>query len=220
MEKISIIIADGQYLIRVGLRAMLSNDTSFHIIDDAKNEKELIDTLNHRGANVVILDYNQPGKFDLSTIHSVKSRFPKTEILVISADNNKTTIYQALESGVKSFLTKECDKTEIIEAVISTAKGEKFFCSKVLDFIFEKSFPGKEDSCSPMPLSTREIEIVQLIAKGLIAKEIAAQLNLSTHTIYTHRKNIMKKLSIGSTSELVLFAVKSGIVVASNEGIA
>lgn len=213
MEDISIVIADGQYLIRAGLRAMLGATNGFQIVGDAKNEEELVYVLSHKPADVVILDYNQPEKFDLSTIQTVKTKFPQTELLVISADNNKQTIYQAIENGVRSFLTKECDQTEIIDAVKSTARHEKFFCSKVMDYIFEKSFPDKVSNCAPMPLSGREIEIVQLIAKGLIAKEIAAHLNLSTHTIYTHRKNIMKKLAIGSTSELVLFAVKTGIVV-------
>jgi len=213
MENISIVIADGQYLIRAGLRAMLDATNGFQIVGDARNEKELINVLSNQSANVVILDYNQPEKFGLETIRTVKEKFPQSELLVISADNNKQTIYQAIENGVRSFLTKECDQTEIIDAVISTAKHEKFFCSKVMDYIFEKSFPDKVSNCDPMPLSGREIEIVQLIAKGLIAKEIAAQLNLSTHTIYTHRKNIMKKLGIGSASELILFAVKTGIVV-------
>ncbi len=208
----SICIADGQYLIRAGLRAMLSTDVRFEIVGDVKNEKELLHMMAHKAVDVLILDYNQPGYFDLSTIRTIKSRFPETELLVISADENRQTIYQALEHGVKSFLTKECDSSEIIDAVMSTAKGEKFFCSRVMDYIFEKSFPDKEGNCDPMPLTTREIEIVQLVAKGLIAKEIAAHLNLSTHTIYTHRKNIMKKLKIGSTSELVLYAVKNGIV--------
>ncbi|MFK7810773.1 MAG: response regulator transcription factor [Saprospiraceae bacterium] len=212
MQNISIVIADGQYLIRAGLRAMLSATNGFNIIGDARNEKELLNVLSHKPADVVIIDYDQPEKFSVNTIQSLKDNFPETELLVISADNNKQTIYKAIENGVRSFLTKECDQAEIIDAVISTSKHEKFFCSKVMDFIFEKSFPDKVSDCAPMPLSGREIEIVQLVAKGMIAKEIAAKLNLSTHTIYTHRKNIMKKLGFSSTSELVLFAVKTGIV--------
>ena len=112
---------------------------------------------------------------------------------------------------MNSFLSKQCDEKEILDAVLATAKGEKFYCTNVLNYLLEKSFP-KETECKPLPLSAREVEIVQLISTGLIAKEIAGKLNLSTHTIYTHRKNIMKKLGIGSTSELVLYAVNEGIV--------
>ena len=112
---------------------------------------------------------------------------------------------------MNSFLTKECDETEILDAVMATAKNERFFCSKILNYILEKSF-NKSISCKPSPLSQREVEIVRLIAKGLIAKEIADRLNLSTHTVYTHRKNIMSKLKVKSASELVLYAVNNGIV--------
>ena len=84
------------------------------------------------------------------------------------------------------------------------------YCTNVLNHLLEKSFP--KDDCSPVPLTPREIEIVRLVASGLIAKEIASELNLSTHTVYTHRKNIMKKLKFGTTSELVLYAVNEGII--------
>ena len=112
--------------------------------------------------------------------------------------------------AVNSFLSKKCDEKEIIDAVHATSKNEKYYCTNVLNCLLEKSFP--KDDCSPRPLSPREIEVVQLVAKGLIAKEIASELYLSTHTIYTHRKNIMKKLKIGTTSELVLYAVREGII--------
>ncbi|MEM6965044.1 MAG: response regulator transcription factor [Bacteroidota bacterium] len=108
-------------------------------------------------------------------------------------------------------MTKGCDEEEIINAIKATAKQERFFCNKILNFILEKSF-AKSDDGTTTPLTTREIEIVRLVVEGKIAKEIADELNLSTHTIYTHRKNIMNKLELKSTSELVLYAVEKGFV--------
>ena len=81
-----------------------------------------------------------------------------------------------------------------------------------MDYVFERSFSPAVEDCAPTPLTVREIEIVQLAAKGLIAKEIASQLDLSTHTVYTHRKNIMRKLKINTASELILYAVNNGLV--------
>jgi len=107
MQNISIVIADGQYLIRAGLRAMLSATNGFDIIGDARNEKELLSVLSHKPADVVIIDYDQPEKFSVNTIQSLKDSFPDTELLVISAANNKQTIYKAIENGVRSFLIKE-----------------------------------------------------------------------------------------------------------------
>lgn len=214
MRPVSIILADSQYLTRLGLKHLLQGKEAFRISGEATNERELLERLRHAPAQVVILDYNQPERFSRSTIENIKRAAPQTNILIISADNNKETIFDILALGVNSFLTKACGEDEIIDAIRATAKGEKFFCTKILDYLLEKSFSRNSDdgSCAATPLSPREVEIVQLIARGLVAKEIAGQLNLSTHTVYTHRKNIMKKLRLNTASELVLYAVNMGWV--------
>lgn len=211
MKNVSIVLADSQYLIRVGLRHLLQSNPDFSIVGEATSEQQLMPLLEEHQPNIVILDYNQSEKFQTSTVTSIKKASPKTHILVISADNNKQNIYEVLENGINSYLTKRCSQNEIMDAVKATAKGEKFFCSTVLDFILEKSF-AKQREDIPTPLTPREIEIVRLVAQGLIAKEIASELGLSTHTVYTHRKNIMKKLKLGTASEMVLYAVHQGIV--------
>jgi DNA-binding NarL/FixJ family response regulator len=211
LQSTSILIADSQYLIRFGLRKLLSQIDGLKVIAEAVNDEDLAAELKATQPNVVILDYNQPTHFSTDTVIKIKQISPNTNVLIISDDNQKHGIYQVLEYGVNSYLTKTCGEEEIIDAVKATAKGEKFFCNNVLNYILEKSFP-REDDCSPTPLSPREIEVVTLVASGLIAKEIASELNLSTHTIYTHRKNIMKKLNLSSASELVLYAVNNGMV--------
>lgn len=212
MQAISIILADAQYLIRFGLRNLLDTKVNFSVVDEVTDETELLQAMKIHHPDVVIIDYKQPESFSEESIQLLKKTAPSTNILVISADNEKRSIYQVLEYGVNSFITKGCNEEEIIDAVKATAKGEKFFCTKVLDYLLEKSFSKEEENCAPTPLSPREIEIVRLVAQGLIAKEIAGQLNLSTHTVYTHRKNIMKKLKLNTSSELVLYAVNHGIV--------
>jgi DNA-binding NarL/FixJ family response regulator len=211
LQSISILIADNQYLIRFGLKELFAQCDEFEVVAEVTNELDLQNNLEQHQPNVVILDYNQPNHFSTDTVVKIKQISPFSNVLIISDDDQKHGIYQVLEYGVNSYLTKSCGENEIIDAVRATSKGEKFFCSNVLNYILEKSFPKTED-CSPTPLSPREIEVVRLVASGLIAKEIASELNLSTHTIYTHRKNIMKKLNLGSASELVLYAVNNGIV--------
>ncbi len=211
MEKLSVVLADSQYLIRVGLRHILNTLPECEIAGEATNERDLLELLQQRKPAILVLDYNQPGRFSTETIYKARKTSPNTNILIISADEEKSSIYQVLESGVNSYLSKQCDQKEIIDAVYALGKGEKFYCTNVLNHLLEKSFP-KEVDCTPTPLSPREIEIVRLVASGLIAKEIASKLNLSTHTVYTHRKNIMKKLRFSTTSELVLYAVNMGIV--------
>jgi DNA-binding NarL/FixJ family response regulator len=210
---ISITIADAQYLTRLGLRYALASNPRIDIIAEAGDEEELLEELANRAPDLLVLDHNQPGYFSADTIGKVRKLAPATGILIISAISDKNSVYLALEHGINSFLTKTCDQEEILDAVKATVKGEKFFCTKVLDCLLERTFGSIADSdCSPIPLSPREIEIVRLVAKGLIAKEIASLLNLSTHTVYTHRKNIMKKLSLNSSSELVMYAINAGIL--------
>ncbi|MBI5914904.1 MAG: response regulator transcription factor [Bacteroidetes bacterium] len=211
MKKTSVILADAQYLARVGMRHILSTIPSCEVVAEVTSEGQLLGKLRSLQPEIVVLDYNQPGRFTTETIAKVRDAAPLSRMLIISGDEDKKTIYQVLESGVNSFLSKQCGEKEIVDAVLATANNEKFYCTNVLNHLLEKSFP-KEADCTPTPLSPREIEIVRLVATGLIAKEIAGKLNLSTHTVYTHRKNIMKKLQFGTTSELVLYAVNEGWV--------
>lgn len=212
MKTVSIVLADGEVLVRLGIQHLLRDEPGFRIVAEATDEEELLEELEAHHPSVVILDYNQPDLFSLSTVAKVKEQAPETHILVISSDNDKKNIFRVLEQGVHSFLTKTCGEEEVLDAVKATAKGDKFFCTKIIDYLLEKSFAREEGNCAPSPLSPREIEILQLIAKGLIAKEIAGRLNLSPHTVYTHRKNIMKKLNLNTSSELVLYAVNNGMV--------
>ncbi len=172
-----------------------------------------MDFIKKNKVNVIILDYNNSSYFKIETIQKIKKIEPDSNILIISSDNNKNNIYEVLELGVNSFLTKQCEEDEILNAIKATAKGEKFFCNNVLNYILEKSFsPEEDEDCSPTPLTFREIQIVRLIGAGMIAKEIASDLKLSIHTVYTHRKNIMRKLELNSTSELVIYAINHGII--------
>jgi len=213
MVPISILIADSQYLIREGLKNLIRNLGGFNAIAEASNEAELLDFIKKNKVNVIILDYNNSSYFKIETIQKIKKIEPDSNILIISSDNNKNNIYEVLELGVNSFLTKQCEEDEILNAIKATAKGEKFFCNNVLNYILEKSFsPEEDEDCSPTPLTFREIQIVRLIGAGMIAKEIASDLKLSIHTVYTHRKNIMRKLELNSTSELVIYAINHGII--------
>lgn len=193
------------------MRCILGELAGFEVLDEAVNEQEMLEKSGHLQPDLVIMDYNQDGKFSHDSITKLKSVSPATQLLIISGDDNKQTIYKVLESGVSGFLTKQCEQHEIQDAVKASAKGEKFYCTNVLNHLLEKSFP-KEQDCAPTVLSSREIDILRLAAKGLIAKEIADRLNLSTHTVYTHRKNIMRKLQLGTSSEMVLYAVSQGFV--------
>jgi len=211
-ETYKVLLADAQFLIRFALKELLKETNTFQVIGEAGNEAELNSFIAKTPPDIIVIDYNQPGFFSIESIKNVKEQHPTIELLVISSDDNKENIYDVINSGVLRFLTKKCDAHEINEAFRAIIRGEKFFCASIFNFIFEMSFSQNNYSSNPLPLSARELEIVQLIAQGLVAKEIGKKLNLSTHTVYTHRKNIMEKLKLKRSSELVLFAVNKGLL--------
>ncbi len=207
-----VFVADSHYLIRYGLQTVLSQLPNIQVVGEASDEEELLIGLSETPADIVIIDYYEDG-FSLATIKKLKQLQPNLKLIIISTDEDRSNIFQALEDGISAFLTKSCGKSEIQDALKATLTDGKYFCSKVLDYLVERSL-GKDTPLknNTKQLTPREIEIVQLVAKGLIAKEIAALLHLSTHTIYTHRKKIMKKLELKSSSELVMYAVNHGLI--------
>jgi DNA-binding NarL/FixJ family response regulator len=209
---IKIVLADAQILIRLGLRQLLSKHKDIKVAGEAGTSEELLTLVKDHHPDVIILDYNNPKHFQITDIESLKKVSPKTNFLIISADESRENIFKVIESGAISFLTKECDKEEILGAILATAKGEKFLCHKVIDIIIEKHMHNGEDECKPINLSLRETEIIKLTAKGWAAKTIAKHLFLSTHTVYTHKKNIMKKLKINSSSEMIVYAIQNSLV--------
>lgn len=211
-QLLSIGIADSQSLTRLGIRSLLDEQQGLEIAFEATDQSELEEAMQTHRIAILIIDYKQPGHFNFSGLQLLKQKYPDCHIMVISADEEKQSIYQVLEMGVHAYLTKSCGEDEVSDALKAVARGEKFYCTRILDILLEKSFAKDPETAISTPLSARELEILQLVAKGFVAKEIADTLNLSTHTVYTHRKNILKKLGVSSTSELVLAAINYGLV--------
>jgi DNA-binding NarL/FixJ family response regulator len=217
MNPINILIADAAFLVRMGIKAVLSGYPHLQMIDEAINGQELQQRLETSRPDVVIMDYHAPGAFTLEDVLYVREHAPESGILVISSDLKREEVLKVLEWGVKGFLLKECDQAEIVSAISSVARQEKFFCGKVLDIILERrtqSAPGSGEACQPTRLTERETEIVKLMAEGHATQGIAERLSLSVHTIYTHRKNIMRKLGVTTAAEVILYAFNTSLVTA------
>jgi len=198
---------------RKGLRQVVeSQKPEYGIAAEIDDEKSLLEHLANDPPDVLIMDYNQPRHFSPGTVLKVRDIAPAVGILIMTADEQKQRIYEVLQSGISCFITKECGEDEILDGIEAARTGGKFFCSKVLDYLLEKSFGSDTNNCAPTSLTPREREIVILTAQGLIAKEIANQLNISTHTVYTHKKNIMKKLNFSSPVQLAVYAIEHGMI--------
>lgn len=207
----NIVIADRDFLIKTGLKCLLSKKEGITLAATATGFPELKDILRLHVPDVLIMDYDQEGAFSLDDLAVITRKYPSLKILVISNNRHKHDILTALELGVTSYLLKECAEDEIFDAIYATAKGEKFFCAKIVDNILGKH---PNASCDGLFLTERELEIVKLVAQGHTTAEISKMLCRSVHTINTHRKNILNKLGLDSPSELVLFAVKRGLIAA------
>ncbi|MCZ6521936.1 MAG: response regulator transcription factor [Bacteroidetes bacterium] len=212
MQSIRLLLADSQYLIRLGLKSLLARNKHIKIVGESSNTEELLKKVHDLQPDVVLMDYKNSHHFNLEDIKEVKTISPSSKMLIISSDDDKNNIFKVIEYGINSFLTKECSQEEIMNAIVATAKNEKFFCNKILDIILAKHLSKEDDDCAPTELTVRELEIVGLIAEGHSTKDIAEELYLSTHTVYTHRKNVMRKLNVNSASELILYAINTGLV--------
>jgi DNA-binding NarL/FixJ family response regulator len=211
MAKTRIFIADNNYLGRKGLQAFLSGNNDLILAGEAVNSAELFKNFAVSFANLLIIDFSSPF-FTAENIRDFKKKFPLVPVLAITIPLSRAKIAKAMDFGVKSYLLKECDEEEITEAIYKTVKGEQFLCGKVVDILVNEESSSSEPSCKGLNVSDREIEIISLIAEGYSNKQIADKLFLSTHTVTTHRKNIMNKLDINNTAGLVLFAVRENLI--------
>lgn len=205
----------------MGLNCILSKSERLNVQALAKNSFELSQAIEKNIPDVIIMDYLATGKFCISDIDCIKKEYPTINFVIISSDNDKNNIHKILLHEGVSFLTKECDEEEIIGAIISSSKRERFLCNKIVNIILEKTIlPDKEEDCAATNLSTRELEIIKLTATGKSAKQIADTLYLSTHTVYTHKKNIMRKLKVNTSSELIIYAINNGLISESSARLA
>lgn len=211
-----LILADSNELIRIGMRAVLGSVPNIEIIGEATSSEELISLVKNFGADIILIDYTADG-FSIDVIPKVLSKFPNVKFVAITPEQSAQTLVNALRSGIKSYVKKDCDVSEIINSVKETAGGNKFFCGKILETI-QRANINVDDidfdsfSCEPVILSERENQIIVYIAEGQTNIQIAETLFLSNHTVNTHRKNIMAKLGVKNTAGIVMYAVKTNLV--------
>lgn len=215
---IKVLIADKNFLSRVGLELLVGELKGFELVPSVCGDKEdLENQINLSKPNLLIADFVSLG-ISVEELKELTGKYARIKFLMITELLSKKESIKVLESGITSFLLKECDKIEILEAINSSIKGEKFICGKIVSFlsaspeiVTNNSFI-KSLGCDGIPVTEREIDIIRGIAEGLSNKLIADKLNLSTHTVNTHRKNIMNKLGVNNTAGIVMFAVKNQLL--------
>lgn len=194
----------------MGLRDLLENKKSYPIVDCA-TEDAVVKELEGAAFSLLIINDAQVGDELRKFISSICAKYDNLPVLLIADTTDASGVLASVDGGIRGFLTKECDGDEIIHAIHSLIKGERFFCNNVLNILLNKDLIEEED-CGPTRLTEREVEITKEIAQGLTSKQVGEKLHISAHTVQTHRKNIMRKLQVSSVSELVLYAIRTGLM--------
>jgi DNA-binding NarL/FixJ family response regulator len=218
MRSTSVLIADKNFLTRVGLELLVGELKGFELVPSVCGDrKDLISQITLSKPDLVLVDFSSLG-IDIAELNRITSTYKKVKFIAFSSIMNKNEMNAVMNCHINGYLLKDCDKAEIMEAINACIKGEKFVCGKIVSVLTAEKEVNANNSyiktlkCDGLTVTEREIEIIVEIALGLSNKQIADKLHLSTHTVNTHRKNIMLKLHVNNTAGIVMFAVKNQLL--------
>lgn len=205
---ISVILADDHHIVRRGLAALLQMEGRYQVVCEAQNGEEALQCADQTQAQIMILDLSMPRLNGLEAIRRLRHKHPRLKILVLSMYDDQEFVAQALQDGVNGYLLKHSMDDELFEALTAINNGQRFV-SGVIDLNQIKS------QAEPVadPLTSREHEVLQLIAEGYTTTEIAAIMSISPHTANRHRANILEKMGVRNQMELIRLAVKRGLII-------
>jgi DNA-binding NarL/FixJ family response regulator len=215
MKPIRILLADDHTVVRKGLRLLLESRPGFQVIADAANGREAVAMAEEHRPDVVVMDVAMPTLNGIEAARQISARQPQTAVVFLSMHADEGYVLKALKAGARAYLLKDSAEQDLINAVIAVSEGKAFFSpaiSKMLveDYMRQMQERKLEDSYEL--LTTREREVLQLLAEGKNNKEVAGILNLSLYTVETHRSNIFQKLNLHSGAELILYAIRKGVI--------
>lgn len=212
MKNIRVLLSDFQFLTRTGLIHLIEERDGFELVGAMEQPDTLINSVLANHPDVLVMDYKGEDPVLQSLLKQILET-QATNVLIITNEARKPYIKQLLDMGIKGIVTKSCSQQEIINAIESISNRNRFYCNRILDVLMTDSVDEDEAvNCEPTALSPREFEVLQLITKGYRTADIADELHLSVHTINSHRKNILKKLNLKSPTELIVYAMESGLV--------
>ncbi len=215
MKPIRILLADDHPVVRDGLRALLEREADMVVIGEAGDGREATRLAEEHSPDVVVMDLGMPSLGGIEATRRIVASRPRIAVVILSMHQDESYVLGALDAGAKGYLLKDSMRKEVIEAVRAVAQGRSFLTRKVStilqeDYVDQLRRQGLQDSYDL--LTEREREILHLVAEGRANKEIASALNISLTTVETHRGHILQKLNLHSVPELILYAVRKGII--------
>lgn len=212
MDTLSIILADNQPLTRIGIMDILNRYFNNRVeIKEVQNKDALFDLLRTTPPQILVIDFDLFDFKEIGELKELKKIASPVGVLIVTDNQSPDDISKIVNMGFSNYILKTCLEHEFIEAFNATLSNRKYFSSDIMDVLIDQRSKARP-ALEPGKLTLAEIEIVKLIAQGLTTKEIALRKHLSFHTVITHRKNIFRKLAINNTSELIMYAMRTGII--------
>ena len=215
MAEIRILLADDHHVMRDGLRLLLERQPGMEVIGEAGDGRDIVKLALEQNPDVVVMDIAMPNMNGIEATRRIVSKNPRTGVVILSMHHDESYVIRSLKAGALGYLLKDSVKADLIDAIRAVSEGRSFFSpkiSKILQEDFMRLFESREVEDSYDLLTDREREILQLVAEGKTNKEIANLLNVSLYTVDTHRTHILQKLNLHSVPEVILYAVRKGII--------
>ena len=216
MPELRILIADDHELIRRGVRTLLEAEPGWKVVAEARDSEEAFEKAKETKPEIVVLDIGMPRLSGLEAAQRLKRILPQVKVLMLTVHESERLAWEVLNAGARGYVNKSDTARDLVIAIEALRRDKTFFTPRI-DRIIRDSFldgrPSKKaEEKQGKQLTSRQREIVQLLAEGKTSKEVSALLNLSAKTVETHRANIMKRLSCHSVSDLVRYAIRNNIV--------
>jgi DNA-binding NarL/FixJ family response regulator len=215
MTPIRVLLADDHTLIRAGLRMVVVSQPDFTVVGEANDGREAVELAEQLKPDVVVMDIGMPSLNGIEACRQIHDSLLGTQVIMLSMHSDEGYVLRALKAGAKGYMLKDSAEADLASAIRAVTAGKSFFSpavSKILleDYMRKLKRTGAEDSFDL--LSPREREVLQLVAEGKSSKEVANLLSLSVYTVETHRAKMMQKLNLHNIPELILYAVRKGVI--------
>ena len=210
-EIIRILIVDDHAVVRKGIRALLATEPTLEVVDEAEDGLEAVGKYEELKPDVLLLDLLMPKMSGIEVIRELKEKYSNVKILVLTSFAADEQVFPAIKAGALGYLLKDTQPEDLINAIRQVYQGESFLSPTIARKVLQEVFQPGEKPLSPDPLTRREIEVLQVLAKGKSNRDIGEILSITEATVRTHVSNILAKLHLASRTEAALYALKEGV---------
>lgn len=216
-KPIRILIVDDHIVVRKGIRALLATESGMDVIGEAENGSQAVEMYDELTPDLLLLDLLMPKMTGIQAIKKIREKHPDAKILVLTSFAADDQVFPAIKAGALGYLLKDTDPEDLVNAINQVYQGESFLSPAIARKVLEEVFQSSGKPLSPDPLTKREIEVLQVLAKGKSNRDIASILSISETTVRTHVSNILSKLHLASRTEAALYALKEGVAVLDDD---